>query len=133
MFIEDICLDTRDDLIQLLKESKYEYIILKFTAKWCNPCKIIQPYVETLIEEKIKMLNQRQKTNVLLYVEVDVDICFDLYSFMKKHKRLNGIPSLLLYDRKSYSELDDSLKYIPQMTVSGTNKDSIKRLIDCVQ
>ena len=34
------------------------------------------------------MLNQRQKTNILLYVEVDVDICFDLYSFMKKHKRL---------------------------------------------
>ena len=52
MFIEDICLDTRDDLIQLLKESKYEYIILKFTAKWCNPCKIIQPYVRNINRRK---------------------------------------------------------------------------------
>ena len=78
-------------------------------------------------------LNNKKKNDVFIYIEIDIDECFDLYSFMKKNKRLNGVPSLMLYEKNKYKYLDDDIKYIPQMTISGTNKENIKKMIDCVQ
>jgi thioredoxin 1 len=38
-------------------------VICKFTAKWCGPCKVIQPYYESLAKEN----------NTIKFVTVDVD------------------------------------------------------------
>ena len=81
---QEIDLENREDLIKLLNSSEYKFIIIKFTATWCRPCKVIQPFLEKMVDEKIEKLNIQQKINHFLYIELDVDVCFDLYAFLKK-------------------------------------------------
>ena len=60
------------------------YIILKFTADWCAPCKSIK----SLVEEKTKDL----PTNVQYY-EIDVDENIDLFSYFSHSLGLNFLGS----------------------------------------
>jgi thiol-disulfide isomerase/thioredoxin len=131
--METIELETRDDLNTLLNTSKYQYIVLKFTADWCGPCKKIHNFVDTLLENKITTLNRDQKKDIFLFIEVNVDECVDLYAFLKKKKRINGIPSIFLYKKSVYTTVDNEYKYIPQASISGTNENSIQRIFDMIQ
>ena len=77
----------RNDFIQLLKTNP-GIVVFKFTANWCGPCKSIKDYVEA-------------KSNILpmhiTIVEVDVDINFDVYSYLKHKRMVHGIPAFLCY------------------------------------
>ena len=128
----EVCLETREDLIELLKKNPYDYIVLKFKANWCRPCKVIEPFVHKQVEDKITQLDQENRKNVFLYVEVDVDVCFDLYSFLKQKKRINGIPALFLYSKKIYQTIDVEYQYIPQYSVSGANQKEIEGLFKLI-
>ena len=131
--MENITLENREDLTTLLNTSKYEYIILKFKAGWCKPCKVIKSYVDQCVNNKIKELNEKGKKNVFLFIEVDIDECFDLYSYLKKMKRLNGVPSILFYSKSVYEKIEDEYKYIPQMSISGIQENRIKQLFDLIE
>ena len=48
--VQEIILENRNDLKNFLKNTKYEYVVLKFYADWCKPCKFISPYVKKIIE-----------------------------------------------------------------------------------
>jgi thiol:disulfide interchange protein len=129
----EVCLETREDLVDLLKCSTYEYIVLKFKAEWCKPCKVIDPFIHNLVDDKINVLNKQNRTNVFLYVEIDIDVCTDLYIFLKKMKRLNGVPSVLFYQKSIYDKIEDDYKYIPQQSISGANESAIQKLFDRIQ
>ena len=129
----EVCLETREDLIDLLKCSTYEYIVLKFKAEWCKPCKVIDPFIHKLVDDKINTLNLQKRKDVFLYVEIDIDICTDLYIFLKKMKRLNGVPSLLFYQKSIYEKVEDDYKYIPQQSISGANEGAIQKIFDRIQ
>tara|TARA_B100001063_G_C16761362_1_gene556112 strand:- start:2312 stop:2704 length:393 start_codon:yes stop_codon:yes gene_type:complete len=129
----EVCLETREDLVDLLKCSTYEYIVLKFKAEWCKPCKVIDPFIHNLVDDKINVLNKQNRTNVFLYVEIDIDVCTDLYIFLKKMKRLNGVPSVLFYQKSIYDKIEDNYKYIPQQSISGANESAIQKLFDRIQ
>ena len=129
----EVCLETREDLIDLLKCSTYEYIVLKFKAEWCKPCKVIDPLNHKLVDDKINTLNLQKRKDVFLYVEIDIDICTDLYIFLKKMKRLNGVPSLLFYQKSIYEKVEDDYKYIPQQSISGANEGAIQKIFDRIQ
>ena len=129
----EVCLETREDLVDLLKCSTYEYIVLKFKAEWCKPCKVIDPFIHNLVDDKINVLNKQNRTNVFLYVEIDIDVCTDLYIFLKKMKRLNGVPSVLFYQKSIYDKIEDDYKYIPQQSISGANESVIQKLFDRIQ
>tara|TARA_B110000008_G_C16978630_1_gene567288 strand:- start:8206 stop:8598 length:393 start_codon:yes stop_codon:yes gene_type:complete len=129
----EVCLETREDLIELLKCSTYEYIVLKFKATWCKPCKVIEPFIHKLVDAKINTLNLQKRKDVFLYVEIDIDICTDLYIFLKRMKRLNGVPSLLFYQKSIYEKVDDEYKYIPQQSISGANEGAIQKIFDRIQ
>ena len=131
--MENITLENREDLTTLLNTSKYEYIILKFKAIWCRPCKVFKSYVDQCVNYKIKELNEKGKKNVFLFIEVDIDECFDLYSYLKKMKRLNGVPSILFYSKSVYENIEDEYKYIPQMSISGIQENRIKKLFDLIE
>ena len=50
---------TEQDLFKLQKElTSQQMIIIKFTADWCKPCKVIQPFLSDCVNEKIKDLDQ---------------------------------------------------------------------------
>jgi thiol-disulfide isomerase/thioredoxin len=127
---ENIVLEKREDLINLLKESSCEYVVLKFYADWCKPCKQITPFVEKLMNEKSKHFETQGVKNKFIYISVDVDECFDLYAFMKKQKMLNGIPAIFLYSKKVYQKNEENKIHIPQMSISGTDKDKISKLLN---
>ena len=41
--MEEIVLENRNDLSQYLKDTDYDFVVLKFSAEWCKPCKIVKP------------------------------------------------------------------------------------------
>ena len=129
----EVCLETREDLVDLLKCSTYEYIVLKFKAEWCKPCKVIDPFIHNLVDDKINVLNKQNRTNVFLYVEIDIDVCTDLYIFLKKMKRLNGVPSVLFYQKSIFDKIEHDYNYIPQQSISGANESAIQKLFDRIQ
>lgn len=129
---EEIILETREDLTFFLKNTPYEFVILKFYADWCKPCKQITPFIEKIINEKTNKFESRGVKNKFIYVSVDVDECFDLYAFMKKQKMINGIPALFLYSKKIYKQNDEKQMYIPQASISGTDETKISQVLDFI-
>ena len=136
--MEEIILETRGDLVNFLYQNQdpnddsynYEYIILKYSATWCKPCSVVKPIIEKELESIDKRLNGVK--NKYIFVEVDVDECFDLYAFLKKQKMINGIPALFLYSRKIYKDYDKDKMYIPQASISGTKEDQIKKVLNLI-
>tara|TARA_Y100000389_G_scaffold204442_1_gene257005 strand:- start:28306 stop:28713 length:408 start_codon:yes stop_codon:yes gene_type:complete len=131
--LDTIELETREDLVQFLKNSKYEFVILKFSAEWCKPCKTIAPLVNTIINEKIEYFDKNNIKNKFIYINVDVDECFDLYAFLKKKKMINGIPTIFLYSKKLYSKLPENEIFIPSASISGTNEQQIRNVLNFIK
>lgn len=129
--LEEIILETRTDLVKYLKETDYEHVILKFHADWCAPCKVIGPKVKNMVIQKAEELKNYR--NKFIYIEVDVDECFDLYAFLKSKKMIRGIPTVFLYKKEIYSKADESLIFIPQSSISGAKEKDIQNLIDLIQ
>lgn len=129
---EEIILETREDLTFFLKNTPYDFVILKFYADWCKPCKKITPFVTQLLEDKAKKFESEGVKNKFIFVSVDVDECFDLYAFMKKQKMINGIPALFLYSKKLYKQNDETHMYIPQASISGTSENEIRKVLDFI-
>ena len=55
--IKEIILENREDLINFLKNTQYEYVILKFYADWCIECKHVEKNILT-DREVTEKLNQ---------------------------------------------------------------------------
>tara|TARA_Y100000389_G_scaffold137980_1_gene135644 strand:- start:383 stop:796 length:414 start_codon:yes stop_codon:yes gene_type:complete len=130
--IEEIILETREDLTKFLKTTTYEYVILKFYADWCKPCTKITPFIEKIIDEKSKKFDALGIKNKFIFVMVDVDECFDLYAFLKKQKMINGIPAIFLYSKKAHKETEENKMYIPHASISGTNENEIRKVLDFI-
>jgi len=130
---DEIILENRDDVVFFLKNSQYDYVILKFYADWCKPCKTIGPFVDSLIVGKTKYFEQTGAKNKFIFVTIDVDECFDLYAFLKKQKMIKGIPAIFLYSKDIYQKNDTKDIYIPQGSISGTNEDEIMKLFNYIK
>ena len=127
-----IILETRQDLIFFLKNAHYDFVVLKFYADWCKPCKKITPFVAQLLEDKAQKFECQGVKNKFIFVSIDIDECFDLYAFMKKQKMVNGIPALFLYSKKIYKQNEEKQMYIPQASISGTDENEIKKVLDFI-
>ena len=84
--------------------------LLKFTAKWCGPCKTIDLYVMHIFEKLPAVTFQ--------CANIDVDECPEIYSLMKNKRMVNGIPVIMCYRQ-------GNLKYIPDDIVLGANISQI--------
>lgn len=89
MTISDIRIITRQDLFEALIKNR-GLLILKLGAEWCGPCKKIESAVTGY------MSNMPANATCVM---VDIDESFDLYSFFKFKKVVNGIPSILVYEK----------------------------------
>jgi thioredoxin 1 len=94
----------RDAFFKLLQHNT-GLIIIKLGAEWCGPCKTIEPLVHGFFATS--------PTEVIC-CDIDVDTCFDFYSFLKTKKMVNGIPVLLCYKKGNTT-------YIPDDSITGAD------------
>ena len=101
-------LGTRQKFLDFLKVNP-GIIIIKFGAEWCSPC------------QKIKGLIYQYYKNMpenIICCDIDADENYDVYTFLKAKRMVNGIPALLAY----YSGNES---YVPDDFVSGANEKYI--------
>jgi len=96
--------ETRDVFLNLLKVNPC-IILMKLGATWCGPCKQISHIVNAFFAHS--------PSNVIC-ADIDVDQSFDLYSFLKHKRMVNGIPAILCYKRGNTG-------YVPDDIVTGTD------------
>jgi len=84
-------------------------IVIKFGATWCAPCKRIEKQVYQWIDK----LPQNVQSII-----IDVDVSFEVYSFLKNKKMINGIPAILCYYK-------GNLNYIPDDSVIGADPNAV--------
>jgi thiol:disulfide interchange protein len=90
-----------------------ELIIIKFTATWCGPCKIIKECCNQF---------QEKKPDCIQYYEIDIDESLELYMKLKKMKMVNGIPAIIVFK--------GGLKehwFIPDETHVGSNIQQLQQ------
>lgn len=79
-----------DQFIDIISINTTAITIIKLSAKWCQPCKRIEPLVYQWAD--------KMPDNVQICC-IDIDVSIELYSFLKKKRIVNGIPALLCYDK----------------------------------
>ena len=84
-------------------------IIIKLSALWCGPCKTIKPAVHGFFASS---------PPEVICADIDVDVSFDFYSFLKSKKMVNGIPVLLCYKKANST-------YIPDDMVTGSDPNGL--------
>jgi thioredoxin-like negative regulator of GroEL len=89
----------REHFIQIIK-SNPGVIIMKFGAKWCGPCKQIEPFIN---EAFARMPDTVQCMNI------DVDQYTDVYAFLKSKRIVNGIPVVLAYTKNNTGIIPDDI------------------------
>jgi thioredoxin 1 len=72
---------------KMLYQEEKKIIIVKFSAKWCNPCKKIHPLYDFLAEKE---------KNKILSFHVDVDELEDMASFYE----IKSLPTFLVFSNK---------------------------------
>lgn len=73
-------------------------VVLKMSAEWCGPCKRIHREVEQGLAAMPANVQQ---------VLLDIDESIELYSYLKKKRRVNGIPAILAWNRGNDTEIPD--------------------------
>ncbi len=75
-------------------------LIIKFGAEWCGPCGLIHD----LVYENFKKLPKEA-----LCADIDIDNNYDLYSFLKSKRMIDGIPAILVYKKGNDSYVPDDM------------------------
>jgi len=101
-------IESRDKFLEILKVNPGLFI-MKLGAPWCGPCKQIAPIIDAFFGSSPK--------NVLC-ADINVDESFDLYSFLKSKRMVNGIPAILCYQR-------GNVGYVPNDMVTGADPDGL--------
>ena len=105
MRVEDI---TTDTFTTLFTHANTTIIIIKFSAEWCKPCRIVAPIFEKY------MLTHSKRDDVMIGV-VDIDES-DLYKELKRKRMINGIPCIMAFYKKN-----DNNYLIPDDSITGAN------------
>lgn len=114
----------REDFLHFLNENKDNDIIMKFSAKWCGPCKKIKGLIEELNETY-----NPDGTNYI-FLEIDIDESFDLYSFLRSKKQLTTIPALFYFKKNTFVR---DKYFLPTNIISSSDLNQITTFyINCL-
>ena len=84
-------------------------IIIKLGAEWCGPCKKIKPAINGFFASS---------PPEVVCADIDVDVSFDFYSFLKSKRMVNGIPVILCYKKGNKT-------YIPDDIITGSDPNEL--------
>ena len=82
-------IEDKSELTSILNSNK-GYVVIKFGAEWCKPCKLCHDHVY----EWFKKLPD----NFLCY-DLDVDDNFEVYALLKSKKQVSSIPTILAWKK----------------------------------
>lgn len=87
---------------QFLLALKYNpgVIIVKFGAEWCGPCAMIHDLVYK---------NFSKMPEKALCADINIDNNYDLYSFLKSRRMIDGIPAMFVYKKGNESYVPDDM------------------------
>lgn len=113
-------------LIDLKSNPKPETVfIIKFGATWCGPCQKIKQ----LCENYFYNINLNYK-NITCF-DIDVDESIELYLFLKKKRRLSGLPTILAYYG---GNTESDYWYIENDSVVGADENLVSQFFErCIQ
>ena len=94
----------RESFFHLLKHNP-GLIVIKLGAEWCGPCKQIKHVVHAFFASS---------PPEVVCADIDVDTCFDFYSFLKSKKMANGIPLIVCYKKGNTT-------FIPDDSITGSD------------
>ena len=118
---EIITVMTPNDLQALQQRGKYEIVVIKYTASWCGPCRIIGPAVE----EHFK----RMPDNVICAeLDVDTEENMELYAVFHKKRMLRGVPAIFVF----YGNIEKDFWYAPDDSVCTADVQAVNRLFSKV-
>lgn len=84
-------------------------VLLKMGATWCGPCHKIQPVVDAFF---------LSSPDNVICCDIDVDESFDVYTYFKGRKMVNGIPVILCFKKGNTS-------YIPDDSITGADPKTL--------
>ena len=90
-------IQSREAFFHLLQHNP-GLIVLKLGASWCGPCAKIKNVVHAFFATSPEKV---------VCGDIDVDISFDFYSFLKSKKMVNGIPVMLCYKKGNSTYIPD--------------------------
>jgi thioredoxin-like negative regulator of GroEL len=93
-----------DAFFHLLKHNP-GLIIIKLGAEWCGPCKQIKNVVHGFFASS---------PPEVVCADIDVDVSFKFYTFLKSKKMVNGIPVILCYKKGNFT-------FIPDDSITGSD------------
>lgn len=88
------------------------FVIIKFGAEWCAPCKQIEGVVNLWFDH----LSKNNSNIQTLLIDVDENLTF--YGYLKTKKMVSGIPTMLGYQQ-------GNLSFVPDEIEMGANEDQI--------
>tara|TARA_A100001015_G_scaffold122257_1_gene135521 strand:+ start:376 stop:729 length:354 start_codon:yes stop_codon:yes gene_type:complete len=106
-------IEDKNEFIMLLNKNP-GFIVIKFGAEWCNPCK--------QIHDDVYEYFNRLPENVLCY-DLDVDDNFELFAHLKTKKQVSSIPAILAW-KKGNTMIG------PDYSVVGADKEKIKEFFN---
>lgn len=109
-------LESSEKLQSILQENK-SWVVLKLSATWCRPCKLVEPFFTPWF------MSLQGRVNFYL---LDIDENFEIYGFLSKNKRVNGIPAFLAWKVGNTS-------IIPDLFYSGTDVNQINAFFNTIQ
>ena len=108
------------DVVQLHRlqaDMTTQILIIKFGADWCGPCKKIAPAFQAFI--------QTAPANII-FADIDVDECLDLYMALKKNKMVSGIPAFFAY----YGQSQRDKWFIPDDSIVGADEKQVAQFFE---
>lgn len=98
-----------DELKAILRNNS-SWVVLKFSATWCGPCKKVEPITSP-------WLQRLAEKHIDIYI-LDIDENFEIYGYLKNKRRINGIPAMLAYKK-------GNVEITPDLFISGTQEKGI--------
>ena len=86
-------------------------LVMKMGAPWCGPCNAIQKEVHDFFGSS---------PDTVICADINVDQSTDLYMYLKAKRMVNGIPTILMYQRGNTS-------FAPSDSVVGADKVELEK------
>lgn len=86
---------------------QHEYVVVKFSAEWCGPCKRIHPLYERL--------SNTEKYNSVCFLHIDVDEVRDICD----KYNVEGMPTFILFHKGEEVE-----------RFAGANESKLNNMLD---